>query len=551
VTTSPLESVGRWHAAEVTMEVAVPLALSSGSWWLASRVLGPPVAGAPFTPMEVNALLGACVALTGWAAGRQLFLYGRRAPRTAFVWGAAVAAFGLFVLPLIVGSKFEDACVARGGEVVVSAPLDASGDTPTVCRVGWVAANTYLPGILLRPAWEGTLSPPQWVGFLFLAGISSIGLREQRIRRTRVPVLVAQGLRLAPAAGSASVIGSPAPKKGRVQACANATLWGEVCGQLYAAEKEFSSGEWCLRCNQVFRPVDREVTFKVVSLFSADVDVLNGLERLDAAGSTWPQGTPRYADARLSAQERWVVLGTISMPDVVTVAQLLAFVHEQLAGWGGSTNPDVKEAVALAVTRASRIHAWIWQGAVAQRLTYARPTPSARLAVGSIRLRDLDLDSGQELTLQLDIGLLPLELRVAYRKTFLNDAQPPIAENSIQNLWIPVGPPGLPEDAAGLWVPRIEGEALRVWLSTERTRGEDVRGVASPLPYRRMGAPDIGAPARGPLDFVRLEIDPELGEPKTTEPVGGSIAEWRWFEPEQIELLRSDTLVLVEARRHP
>ncbi len=544
---SPLERVGRWHAAEVTLEVAAPLALAGGAWWLALKVLGPPVAGAPMTFLEINASLGACVGLSAWAMGRQLYLFGRRAPQTAFAWGVGIAAFGLLVLPMAAARDFKNGCEERGGAVVTAAALGGDVAAP-VCQMGGVAANAYLPGVLLRPAWSGALSVGQWAAFLVIAGVCGIGLRETRLFPTRVPLHVAEALRYAAAAGSASVVGTPSAKNARVVACANATLWGEVCGQLYAAEKEFLSGEWCLRCNQVFRPVDREITFKVASLFSADVDVLNGLERLDAAGTTWPQGKKRFTDARLSAQERWVMLGSITLPDVVTVAQLLSFVHEELSGWGTGKPAEVIEASKLAIERASRIHAWIWQGAVAQRLTYARPTASAKLAVGPVRLRDLDLDSAADLTLQLDIGFLPLELRVAFRKTFVDESLAPIAQNSIQNLWIPVGPAQLPEEAAGLWVPRIEGDALRVWLSTERMRGADVRGVATPLPYRPLGAADIGAPAKGPLDFVRMEIDADLGEPKPVMAVGSSVAEWRWFEPELIELLRRDSLVLVEAR---
>jgi hypothetical protein len=546
VSTEPLEQVGRWHAAEITVEVALPLALTGGAWWLAHKVLGAAVAGGPLTFAETNALLGLCVSLSAWAMGRQLYLFGRRAPRTAFAWGVGVAAFGLYVLPMTTARAFKSACEDGGGSVVTGVPLGGD-DAPTVCRYGGVAANAYLPGVILRPAWAGSLGPGQWVAFLAAAGICAIGLRETRLSRSRVPVRAAQALRFAAGAGTASAVGEPAPKGGRVVACGNATLWGEVCGQLYSAEKEFVPGEWCLRCNQVFRPVDREITFRVASLFSADIDVLNGLERLDAAGTSWPQGKKRYSDARLSGQERWVMLGSVTVPDVVTVAQLLAMVHEHVGTWSGSKTPEVAEAAKLANERASRIHAWIWQGPVAQRLTYARPTPSAKLAIGSVRLRDLDLDQGNELTLQLDIGFLPLELRVAFRKTFVDASVPTITQNSVQNLWIPVAPARLSEDAAGLWVPRIEGEALRTWLATERTRGTDVRGVATPLPYRPVGAPDAGQPAKGALDFVRCEIDPDEDEPRPPAAVGASIAEWLWFEPELVELLRRDALVLVEA----
>ena len=47
------------------------------------------------------------------------------------------------------------------------------------------------------------------------------------------------------------------------------------------------------------------------------------------------------------------------------------------------------------------------------------------MALGTTRLRDLITDSGEDLYLQLDIGLLPVEMRTAFKKTFLDERRGP------------------------------------------------------------------------------------------------------------------------------
>lgn len=541
MSTGPLTTVGRLQAAEAAIEVVVPLVVCGGAWWVARRFLAEAVAGASLTPLEVNTLLAACIALTSWAIGRQFYLAGRRSPLVAVAWSVGLTAALLVGLPLLAAHDFESACTEAGGSLAKGWAL-AEGPA-TVCRIGGVAGNHYLQGVVLRPAWDARLSAVQWLGLLGFAVVATMALRTARLRGSRVPLQVIESLRFAPAAGTGAVLGDPSAKNGRVQACANATLWGEICGQMYAAERQFEPGEWCMRCNQPFRAVDRELDLSIVSLFSGDVDVLNGLERVDTV--SWAQGEPMPPDARISAQERWVRLGRLSVPDVLTVAQVLALVHEQLELWAGGEDASRQRAATLAKERASRIAAWFWKGSVQARLTYARPTPSAILGIGPVRLRDLDLDGGDELSLQLDIGLLPLELRVGFRKTFLDANRSPEVQNSKQTVWIPVGPPGALEAGAGLWVPRLEGQALRVWLATERARAESVRGVSSPMPYSPTGlAP--GDPT-GPLD---LERRPQEGEDDApAQVIGASISEWKWFEAEQIELLRRDVLVLVAPAR--
>jgi hypothetical protein len=191
--------------------------------------------------------------------------------------------------------------------------------------------------------------------------------------------------------------------------------------------------------------------------------------------------------------------------------------------------------------------AWLWLGRHAQRLTYARPTPRTLFAFGSMRLRDLVPDSGEEITLQLDVGLLPVEVRSAFRRTFLAERRDPEVQNSKVDIWVPVGP--LKPPPGNAWVDRVAGDALRSWLATERARGEEVRGVSTPLPYVRHvpdGAPPPPERASGRLDLVVMPTAADGSDVAMTRSVGDSIAEWEWLDWEQIQLLRQRCLVLVE-----
>lgn len=540
---SPLDAIARWRASEGAVESGVPLAVVGGIWYALSGVLSAPAPGRPFSTLELAIVLGGASALAAWAVVRQAFLMSRRSPWTAFALGAFTAVAAMATVRPIARSGFDGWCADQTGTMLEIRSFDDA--ISPVCSIGALPGNTYLPGTLVHPAWSG--AAPVWLwAWVGLAGaLGGLGLRDRRLRSTRVVERFARGYRLASAAGPEAIVGDP-PKEGRVVACANPTIWGEVCGQVYSADRVFQPGEWCVRCQQVFRPAERLLSFTVVTLFTGDIDVLNGLERLDTVA--WPRGEPMPPDARISGQERWVELGSVRLPDVLTVGTALALVHGQLDALGERAGPSAALAIALAKARASRICCWIWQGRHANRLTYARPTPRAVFAVGPMRLRDLALDGGDELVLQLDIGLLPVELRTGFLKTFLDERRAAEVQNSKVDLWIPVAPP--PETAAGgLWVDRVEGEALRAWLGTERRRDPNLRGVSVPLPYAPQGAQDVPAEPGAPLDLVRMDWRPDAAEPDGRRAPGDSIAEWDWLEWEQIQLLRQQCLVQVEDRR--
>ena len=551
----PLRAIGVWRAQEGAIESGVPLAVVGTCWYYALDLLRAAASGSPYTGLELGVILGGCVALTGWTTARQLNIFGRKRPRTAAIWGGFTGLAAVLTVRQLVSSGFSDACTGDWtGTIVALQALDGSTVTQVACRVGGVPQNPYLPGTLLYPAWSGALTLWHWGAFALIGAVSAVGLRDRRLLRTTIVERLGEGYRLAPAVGLDSAVIEPKPKDGRVQACGNLTLWGEICGQIYSADKVFEPGEWCARCHQVYQPMERTLSFSVVSLYTSDIDVLNGLERLDSVSWDPDQVSPQ--DNRISGQERWVELGRVTLPDGLSVAQALALVHDRLGEWAGQTEPIVRQSATLAQERASRLAAWIWFGKVVDRMTYARPTTNAVLALGPARLRDLVPNTGEDLTLQLDIGLLPLELRTAFRKTFLQEGRAPVNQNTRSDLWIPTGQPKTAAEP-GVWIPRMEGEALRAWLGTERIRREDVRGVSSPLPYRFEGAPWSSARA---LDFVRMALRPaaqrdgaqgpvaeDWTEPDGVDAPGASIAEWAWLEADQIQLLRQQSLVLMSA----
>lgn len=550
----PRRAIGIRRTTETLREVLVPLTIACGAWYAARVFLGRPVESRELAGVELLLLLGAVTAAISWYIARQLTQASVRRPWVHVLWAGGVSVGALYGLSTYAVWDFKSVCELQQGVVVEAwtttwlAPAglaDLLGwpvppPTVSVCRVGGVQGNPYLPGTLLRAPWDGSFSIPLAAGLALISVLTAVGTRDLRLFPTRLGMAIADVLRLAPAAGEGAVVGNT---DGPLQACGNTTLWGEPCGQLYGADQHFEPGEWCVRCAQVYRPAERRLQFRVVSLFTAEVDVLNGLERLDAV--SWPQGETMPPDARLSGQERWVQLGTIDVPDVISVSTLLQLVHDRLDSFGGDRE-EAKQAVALAKARASRIAAWIWIGSLEHRLTYARPTSRCMLAYGPVRLRDLGLEVGEPLVLQLDIGLLPLELRTGFRQTFLQSDREPVLQNLKQDLWVPTTSLRKPS-ADGLWVPRVEGDALRAWLSLDRLRPDDVRGVSSPRPYVARGDAPVASLQEGTVfDFVRVPLDE--GEPVDEVQPGASIAEWAWLEDRVIELLRQQSLVLVASR---
>jgi hypothetical protein len=567
VSGSPVKSLGTWRAVEAGYEAGLPLVLCAVSWWVASKLLASPVAERPPTNLELAAMLGACVALTAWAMSRQFFLLRRRNPWQMILVAEVFSVIAVGSMPRMTRGTFAERCGELMGEVVtvntyvphVDKDLPLHLTESTACVVGGVAGNPYLPGVIYRPSWPDSLPVEIWVFLAIVAIVATLAFRDRRLMSTRLGLKLFDKLRLAPGMGVASAAGKPKATPGNVQACGNSTFWGEVCGQMYSADKVFLAGERCVRCHQPYQKSKDELTFTVVTLFTGDVDVLNGLERIDT--NAWPHGGTIPPDGRISGQERWVTLGRITVPAVLSVSQTLSMVHEQLKEWQGSGKPDAQEAAKLAEKRASRIAAWIWFGRLNHLLTYASPTRRSMLAIGPMRLKDLVPHAGEELTLQLDIGLLPLDLWVGSKTTF-GDGRNARLQNSHFTMWIPTSPPKVTKANLGVWVPRVEGKALRAWLSTDRIKHQDDESAGSiPLPYKPLAeqeddltpADEVANPTPGSLDLIRRPVTGGLGDqPRPiidpgSKPVGSSISEWAWLEWEQIQLLRQQALVLEDS----
>ncbi len=546
----PLRSLGLWRAWESAREAAVPIITATTAWTYAGPLLQAPSAGRPFSELELAVLFGGLGAITSWAVARQWTVFGKLRPIKPAVWGTVATLAIVGLAGPLTETGFASWCTDQlGGSLMWVQGFQNTGEF-AACSVSSVPENPYLKGTLVHPNWNGGLEWYSWVFIATCAVLAAVGFRDFRIWPSTVTSRLADMLHLAPARGLASAAGPPKPKGGDVVACRNATLWGEFCGQLYAAEREFSPGEWCVRCQQPFRPAERNLEVTIVSLATAELDVLNGLERLDML--SWPRDQREPADPRISGEERWVVLGTARLPDVISVAQALSIVMEQIATVQGDNDPRKAHAAKLATLRGSRIACWFWPGRPLDRLTYARPTNDVVMGVGADRLRDLLPESGERVVLQVEIGLLPIELRTGFRKRFLDPDRADETRNSKQDIWVPVGPLAPIKEAPGTWVPRVEGEALRIWLALDRVQAGDRRGVTIPLPYRVKDAekPDTThrpAPKEG-YDLVRFSRRAEGHEPHLRRRPGDSISEWDWLEPETIALLRREMLVLVDPR---
>ena len=550
---NPYRSFGLWRAWESARESAIPILVATTAWVQVSPLLKAPSSGRPFSGLELALLMGGLAALTSWAVARQWTVFGKLRPLPPMLWGTAAALASIALSATLSKAGFSAWCAGEAAGSLQPLLLPDGTTETWVCQRGAVPGNPYLKGTILHPNWDGTLGWTVWSFAAVSAMLAAVGLRDLRLWRTGVGDKLFQMLKLAPGGGSAVVAGPDKPVNAAVVACRNGTLWGELCGQMYAAQRVFEPGEWCIRCQQPFRPAERSIQVTIVSLATAEIDVLNGLERLDML--SWTRGQRPPPDPRLSGEERWVVLGEARLPDVVTVAQALGLVMEVVEGASSEADERVAEASKLAIARGSRVACWFWPGRPLERLTYARPTDRAVLGIGPERLRDLLPESGGRVVLQIDIGLMPIELRTGFCKRFLDPTRPDELRNSKQDIWVPVGPFAPIKESPGAWVPRLEGDALRVWLSLDRMQPAGVRGVTVPLPYQLPDAlqdPDAppaptGLPEEG-FDLVRMTRRAEDGEPELRRRPGDSIAEWDWLEPETIGLLRDEMLVLIDPR---
>ncbi|MFM7201364.1 MAG: putative metal-binding motif-containing protein [Myxococcota bacterium] len=331
------------------------------------------------------------------------------------------------------------------------------------------------------------------------------------------------------------------------EACANPTVWGELCGQLYPQGYNFARGESCARCGLVFKP-SSQVTLTLIGLRHGDLELLNELESAEAR--VWKQGDPQPR-ARESAEARWVFLGEITLPDVLSVSQTLSIVRTWLERQPRDDSPRGK-ALQLALERASQLAAWAWFADDAPTAKVGIPTREVVLASGATRLRELYGGHAGWKGLQLDIGLMPLDLRLGLWKppeAFSGDASRPAVGqrfNNRQVYWIPTARAAFSQKPDGLWVPRVEGAGLRSWLTVVSRAA-----YFKPAPYYWEGAPwsalvDVSRAHdldQVPLSLVRLP-PPEEQPMSHDDLLGCRLSEWEWFDRRHLELLRRQAIFM-------
>jgi hypothetical protein len=366
-------------------------------------------------------------------------------------------------------------------------------------------------------------------------------------------------------AGLAAVRGEPGEDK-EILMCDNPTLWGELCGQLFW-EGSITPAQPCIRCGFDFH-AGENISIQTVGVTTNRVDQLNVLEANFSPHEPWRQGLAGRDNENigLSARgaARWESTGEFKLPRMLTIAQALEIIAERLGGG---------DAAGLAKARASRISAWVWFLPGGGRwLPNLAVQPGARyvLAASTERLGDvLERHPGTPF-LQLDIGLIPVQLRFGNRRKH--------GANLNQNLivWVPVRSPHDRGDRAVSWVPRVETAALRTWLSVVRRSGEhEDRMDVDVMPYvwpNDPAHPDPERPRAGrwrdgvgrwwelhspsdedpveTLTFVRMSWDTR-GEPQTNPRLGlmgARLDEWEWLEREQIEQLREGVVVAMPNR---
>lgn len=542
----PVASVARLLAQEALIERGVPVVLAGLVTYAAAGLLGSLSPAAPLSPLELSVALGAPGALAAWATARQRHLSGARDPRRIALAGVGAAFAVALSLAQLAPSSAESACEELGGAVEVVPVLGAQDRL--LCRLSAVEGSATLVGVTLRGRWAGELPLPYWALLTLCGGVTALGARDRRILRTTLPIAQAELLRLLPAVGLGGALGEPVGAGG-VQACGNRTWWGTRCGQLYSAERRFAPGEWCVRCRLPFTP-SPTLRLDVVAPASDDVVLLNGLERVDS--TAWTPGTPmRPPDASVSGAARWVQLGSVELPSVLPFSVALAILHQRLPSFMGQS-PERDEVIRRAMERASRVSAWLWTGEVADRLHLATPTRSVSLVTGAVSLGELASAHQDRLTVQLELGVLPLEIRAGYVHHLLPETRRRLAQErglsdpeavpgSVRGnlryvIWVPTTPEETPAQGPGVWIPRVEGAALRRWLEDLRLRppGDDDKpaGATEPAPYLPFTRPDelparlvVAEPADAELVSALVAAAASASGPLTVrqgEPDGGT-----------------------------
>ena len=93
------------------------------------------------------------------------------------------AVYGLVQL---LASNFEASCADVYEGVLIELNTIWTNQNGLACQVGGIAGNNYVPGALVRPAWNGQVSGILWLYLSVVATFASVALRDVRVRPTKI-----------------------------------------------------------------------------------------------------------------------------------------------------------------------------------------------------------------------------------------------------------------------------------------------------------------------------------------------------------------------------
>lgn len=469
--------------------------------------------GTPWSLTELGLLSAALGGGTGHVAARALHLTGQRQPRRAVV---AAAGTGICVgVALVLGlpALYRWRCEAP------AALLNAAS-----CRALGMIGHSALH----HAAWDGA---PVWLlacAFGAMLPLGALAFRDLRLMPSR------QGLRLWE---EHALNPAPKPPAARVKACRNMTLSGQPCGAWYPEELPLDA---CPGCDQAFRPAEL-VDIEVWGMNTVDLRALNQQARANRSTRE-----PGRSFSRPQRESPWILYGRLTdVPEVLSMAQTLALVHAHL-DFAAETNKQAEPTRARELlTKASRLSAWcwltedVWIGDDNESCLLRVKPDQVRLAAGATRLSELTgLRRTAALRIQLDQGLLPLNVHWAYR--FEGTGSTVSAQ---QDLWVPVAPP---DDEGGRWVPRLAGDAVRTWLS-DLGRGEPGVELQARLRHEEGKLRPATPHAHRPMELLMLPRGSLMAIEESAEVLspglGDWLADWDWLGADKIQQLRQQVLV--------
>ena len=77
----------------------------------------------------------------------------------------------------------------------------------TLCQVGGIPGNNYVPGTLVRPSWNGIISIPIWGLLVGISICTAVAFRDKRLRKSKIVRDLYKLLEYAPGTGLNGALG--------------------------------------------------------------------------------------------------------------------------------------------------------------------------------------------------------------------------------------------------------------------------------------------------------------------------------------------------------